>query len=70
MKRRYLCEGIGSSDDTQISANRWSNGYKTWRPIYVASPGYLKLAGVQGSLIHTQEPLQTIQELSVHILSP
>ena len=36
----------------------------------MASPGHLKIAGVQGSHIHTQEPLQAIQELSVHILNP
>ena len=43
---------------------------ETWWPIYTPHPGHLKLAGVQGSYMHTQEPLQAIQELSIHILSP
>ena len=47
-----------------FSADRWSNGYKTWWPIYMPHPGHLKLAGVPRHLIHIQEHLQAIQ---VHI---
>ena len=60
--------GIGSSDDTQFSADRWSNGSTTWKPIYMASPGHLKIAGVAGHPTHTQIHLQAIQELIDHIL--
>ena len=53
----------------RFSANRWSNGYKTWWPIYTPHPGHLKIAGVPRHLIHIQEHLQAIQELIDHILS-
>ena len=62
--------GIGSSDDTQFSADRWSNGFKTWWPVYTPHPGHLKIAGVAGHPTHTQEHLQTIQKHQDHILSP
>src|SRR4026208_2030865 len=51
-------------------ANRWSNGYKTWWPIYTPHPGHLKIAGVAGHPTHTQEHLQAIQKHQDHILSP
>ena len=47
----------------RFSANRWSNGYKTWWP----HPGHLKIAGHP---THTQEHLQAIQKHQDHILSP
>src|SRR6185437_9774805 len=54
----------------RFSADRWSNGYKTWWPIYTPHPGHLKFAGVAGHPTHTQEHLQAIQKHQDHILSP
>ena len=42
----------------------------TWWAIYMPSPGHFGVAGVQEHHTHTQEHLQAIQELSVHIFSP
>ena len=61
---------IGSSDGTHNFADRWSNGYKSWWPIYTPHPGHLKIAGVAGHPTHTQEHLQAIQKHQDHILSP
>ena len=48
----------GSSDGLLISAIRWSNGSKTWWPIYTPHSGYFVVAGDQGDLIHIEEHLQ------------
>ena len=39
----------------------------SWWPIYMSSPGHLKLARDLTYLIHIEEHLQAIQELSDHI---
>jgi len=36
-----------------FSADHWSNGYKTWWPIYTPHPGHLKFTGVARSHTHT-----------------
>ena len=57
-------------------AEKWPmalNGYfdlVAYIPIYMPSSGHLKIAGDLRHLIHIEEHLQAIQELSDHILSP
>jgi len=41
-----------------------------WRAIYMPHLGSAEVAGEDGSPIHIEEHLQTIQELSDHIFSP
>ena len=53
---------------TQKSAQRLLMASSSVWPIYMSSPGHLKIAGVVGSHTHTQEHLQAIQELIDHIL--
>ena len=51
--------------DQRLLTALWS-----WGPIYMGSPGHLKIAEVATSLKHTQEHLQAIQVLIDHIFSP
>ena len=53
---------------TQKTGQRLVTALLSWWPIYMSSPGHLKLAGDLRYLIHIEEHLQTIQELSDHIL--
>ena len=55
---------------TQKSAQRLLMASSSVWPIYMSSPGHLKIAGVAGSHTHTQEHLQAIQEHRNKILSP
>ena len=53
---------------TQKTGQRLVTALLSWWPIYMCSPGHLKLAGVLRHLIHIQEYLQAIQEFIDHIL--
>ena len=68
--RRHSCRGIGSSDDMLFSADRWSNGYKTWWSIYTAHPGHFEFARVPRHHTLIQKYIRAIQELSDQIFSP
>ena len=68
--RMHRCYTFGY---TGACAESWVialNGYFDLEAYIYATPGHLKIAGVQGSHKHTQEHLQAIQELRTHILSP
>ena len=53
---------------TQKTGQRLVTALLSWWPIYMCSPGHLMFAGVPRHLIHIQEHLQAIQELSDRIL--
>ena len=55
---------------TQKTCQRLVTVLLSWWPIYMCSPGHLKIAGVARSHTHTQEYLQAIEEHIDHILSP
>jgi len=52
-----------------VSAQRLVTALLSWRAIYMPHPDHLKLVGFPRHHIHTQEHLQTIQELIYQIFS-
>ena len=54
---------------TQKCAQRLQTASSSVWPIYMCSPGHLKLAGVAEHPTHTQKHLQAIQERKDQILS-
>ena len=68
--RMHRCHTTGLSG---ALAEKWPmalNGYFDLETYIYATPGHLKVAGVQGYHTHTQKHFQAIQEFSVHIFSP
>jgi hypothetical protein len=58
---------IGLTDAHVEKGRRLLTATLSWCAIYMGFPGHLKLAGVSRSLIHIQEYIQAIQELSDQI---
>ena len=66
--RKIRCPAPKVPMPTQKCAQRLQTASSSVWPIYMSSPGHLKLARDLTYLIHIEEHLQAIQELSDHIL--